>query len=177
MVQIWCSYNKCGSGQVEVMDKDGSSQLSPSQSWMMWVERSVIEPGRAVFIVPCNRVCNIGHEHVGCLWVCNSWMPEQLPDQLMPHRISTSDSHMLDTLTGGRKDSKPRLVFSILWHSKSWGSEVDLRPERLLFAAGTWEISVYAMAGAWTMWRSMELMSIYYRKLCLSSLTSVYLKK
>jgi hypothetical protein len=119
MVQTWCLYNKCESGQVEVIEKDGSSRLSPSWSWMTWVERSVIEPGRAAFILPCDRVCNIGREHVGYLWVCSLWMPEQLSDQLMPHRISTSDCHMLGTLKRGRKDSKPRLVFSILWHSKA----------------------------------------------------------
>jgi len=118
LVQLWCSY-KCGSGQVKVMDKDGSSHLSPSWSWMVWLERSVIEPVRAAFILPCSRVCHIGHEHVGCLWLCSTWMPEQLSDQLMPHRISTSDSHMLGTLMGGRKDSEPRLVISILWHSKA----------------------------------------------------------
>jgi hypothetical protein len=32
VVQMWCSYSKCGSGQAKVMDKDGSSHLSPSRS-------------------------------------------------------------------------------------------------------------------------------------------------
>jgi len=74
------------------------------------MERSVIEPVRAALILSCSRVCNIGHEHVSCLWVCSTWMPEQLSDQLMPHRISTSDSHAWYTDGGwGGKDSKPRL--------------------------------------------------------------------
>jgi hypothetical protein len=58
VVQMWCSY-KCGSCQMNDMDKDGSSALSPPRSWMMWVEISVIEPVRAAFLLPCSRVATL----------------------------------------------------------------------------------------------------------------------
>jgi len=117
MVQMWCSYNKCGSSRVKLMDKDGSSHLSPSQSWMIWVERSVIEPVRAAFILPCSTVCNIGHEHAGCLSVqhvdarTTFWLAYAPPN--VHFRLSRARH-----TAGGRKDSKPWLVMSILWHAK-----------------------------------------------------------
>ena len=143
--------------------------VSHQQSWMLYVERWVTDPVRAAFIHQFSRVSNIGHGHVGCPWACSARMPD-----VWPAYVLRTLKCMAHRWVGG--GLKPRLVISILWNSKlRFRSGFETRPFPV--AAGTLEISLYDMAGAWTSWKGTELMSTYYRTLCLSPLRYVFLKE
>lgn len=82
-----------------------------------------------------------------------------------PQNVQFRLSHAWHTI-GERKDTRVSDVHLMLKFRS--GFQTRTSP----VAAGTWEISLCAMAGAWTMWTGMELMSTYCLILCLSPLKS-----
>jgi len=177
MVHMWCSYNKCESGQVEVRTRmEVAVSHHHGHEWCGWREVSLNQAelhssshmvGFATLAMNMLAVCECAA--YGCQ---NNCLTSLCPIEYPFHTVT-----FLVHWKGGRKDSKPRLVFSILWHSKAevqkwiWDQNICC----------CWEIGnltvCYGRCLNYSMWRGTELMSIYYRKLCLSPLTYVYVKK